>query len=104
MGFPAFVTFKEGEFVYILQSAFPHYVGKVWRCETDYALSEIKKEIKCEVAGYRILISFVGTLEGNLVYLGDKQQQLQKIVADMAFFYFLHRIDPDLKRYSKYKI
>jgi hypothetical protein len=103
MKFPPFITFKEDE-IYILQTAFPYYVGKLWKCETDYALSLIKKEIQCEISGYRMLISFVGTLEGNLVFLGDKRHQLQKLVQEMAFWYFLNRIDKDPKRYAKFKL
>jgi hypothetical protein len=104
MRFPKFITFKEGEHVFILQSAFPNYVGKLWKCETDWDLYQIKKELQAQVQGYRMMVTFVGTLEGNLVYLGDKKQQLQSLMNEMAFWYFMNRIDKDQKRYAKYKL
>jgi len=103
MPFPRFITFKEGDFVYILQTAFPHYVAKVWKLDTDYAVFQIKREVKCEIPGYRVVVTFEGTLEGNLVFVGDQPQQFQKLIRDMGGFLLL-RIQNDPKRYAKFKI
>jgi hypothetical protein len=103
MPFPRFITFKDGDPVYILLTSFPFYVGKVNKCETDYAMYQIKREVKCEIPGYRIVVTFEGTLEGNRVFVGDQPHQFIKLVREMGRFY-LQRIQNDPKRYQKWKI
>lgn len=103
MPFPRFVTFKEGDHIYMLQTAFPHYLAKIHRCMTDYELFRIKREVKCDIPGYRMTLTFEGTLEGNLVFVGDRPQQFRNLINEMASFYLL-RIQNDPKRYDKWKI
>lgn len=84
-------------------TSFPNYIARIRRYESDWALSQAPGEIKCQIDGYRILLTFAGALQGNFVFLGHQVPELQQIIAKMAFWYFLHRIDPDKDRYKRWK-
>lgn len=99
-----YITFKDGEEVYICQTFFPNYMARIRRFDDDYSLSKDTGIIKCQVEGYRILLSFAGTLHGNYVHMGDKGKELQKAIDKMTFWYFIYRVDPDQKRYAKWKL
>lgn len=99
-----YITFKHEEDIYIAQTAFPNYLACVRRYETDFEMRQTKTVVKCQVDGYRILLLFSGTLQGNFVYIGDQVKDLQKIVDQMAFWYFIHRVDKDRNRYNRWKL
>jgi hypothetical protein len=103
MKLPAYITFKHEEDVYIAMTALPNYMARIRRYDNDWLLSQADGAIACPVNGYRILLIFCGTLQGNFVYLGDQVADLQKVVDKMAFWYFINRIDKDPKRYEKWK-
>ena len=104
MKWPKFLTFKEGAYVYILQSAFPHYIGRVLRYDNDYTLDQAQGEPKARIEGYRIMVFFAGALQGNQVWGTTTPADLQKLINEMAGFYFSERICGDEKRYAKWKV
>ena len=98
------MTFKEDGYIYILQTAFPHYLGKVMRYENDWTMDTAEGEPKCRIDGYRITVFFAGALEGNRVWGVTTPADLRKLVIDMAGFYFNERICADEKRFRRWKV
>lgn len=108
MQLPKFVTFKEGN-VFILQTRFPNYIGRVCKFSDDYGLwhyLHLSPPLAYqEILGYRILVAFAGTMEGNRVLAhGEMENEVAKLLEQMAEFYLLKRIMADEKRYLKYKV
>lgn len=104
MKWPRFLTFKANECIYILQSAFPHYLGKVMRYDNDWTLDHAPGEPKCRIEGYRIVVFFGGALQGNRVWGETAPAQLQQLINEMAGFYFSERICADEKRFRRWKV
>ena len=99
-----FLTFKEDGYVYILQTAFPHYLGKVMRYENDWTMDTAIGEPRCRIEGYRIIVFFAGALQGPMVWGISTPSDLQKLVNRMAGFYFNERICADEKRFRRWKV
>lgn len=112
MEWPAYLTVKN-EYIYILKTAFPHYLGQVKNFATAEELRQFNLAFymknspviaKHDIPGYYISIVFAGTLEGNRLFAGkDVKYNLEKEMELMAEFYFRERISKDEKRYLKFK-
>lgn len=94
-----FVTFKDGENLYLLQVEFPHYKALVQSVPNEKALIQI------QVPMYRIYIVFAGTLAGNLLHVrADYQKELDKLFLVMSDWYLEHRISKFPERFKKAQI
>lgn len=116
MELPLYLTIKI-DYIYILKTAFPHYLGCVrnFSSTNEYShfvnrngLSGYVKDRVAdaihEVHGYNIVITFAGTLEGNRLFVGrDVIANLNREMELMAEWYYLERIAKDEKRYLKFK-
>ena len=99
-----YLTFRETDeggrlCYYILQKAFPHYVGiiSLGRIEGSLASSPI--------AGYNMYVNFTGTLRGNFIpSYADVLDEITAVFNDMAIWFLENRILNDQKKYAKYKI
>lgn len=99
-----FVTFKDvdktGELqYYILQRAFPHYVGIIKYKPNIDALIEVP------VTNHNLWVSFAGTIRGNFMpsYPGW-QKELEKTFLEMAIWFYQNRILKEPRRYKKWAI
>lgn len=99
----AFITYREnndGELgYYILQRAFPNYIGRLTLISTE------KKLISSPIAGYHLYITFDGVLLGNYVP-GNKDvyEEIVSVFTEMARWYLSNRIMIDEKKYKKWKL
>lgn len=94
-----FLTFKEEGHIYILQTAFPHYLGKVTHAVDATAL------VQLQLLGYHIFIDFAGTLGGNAILLNDNwKEQLKNVFQAMAEWYLKERVAIMLERFKKWKL
>ena len=83
---------------YILQKAFPHYCGILTTSPIDGALAN------APIAGYRLWISFHGTILGNMIpSYNDVVDEINNVLFDMAQWYALNRLK-DNKKYDKFKV
>lgn len=98
-----FITFrelKEGEFqYYILQRAFPHFIGVIKYKPSDTALYYIS------VSAHHLYIVFDGALQGRFMpSYKDAIDEMESIVRSMAEWFYVHRIVPEPNKYKKWKI
>ena len=100
-----FITYREKNesgllCFYILQKAFPHYVGLlVAGHPTQGAICN------APIAEYHLWISFSGCLQGNVVpSYKDVLVEIETIFSEMATWYYINRIVAEPKRYLKFKI
>lgn len=99
-----YITFREADEegilrYYILQREHPHYIGVITDKPSSYTLTAV------QIQGYRLSVSFGGTLRGNFVpaYNGV-YEDLETVFKDMAGWYYKNRIVPNEKNYTKFKI
>lgn len=93
-------TDKDGQLqYYILQRAFPHWVGLV-------ATNPAQKSImKVPIAGYDMWVCFAGTLRGNVApSYKDIDKEISAVLHGMANFYLEHRILTNPSKYKKWKL
>lgn len=100
-----FITYREKNesgllCFYILQKAFPHYVGLlVAGHPTQGALCN------SPIAGYNLWISFSGCLQGNVIpSYKDVLVEITNVFTEMSNWYYINRIVAEPKRYLKFKI
>lgn len=99
-----FITFRESskdeELQYfILQKAFPHYMGRI----SDYPPE--RSLLKVPIANYRLWIIFNGTLRGNVIpSFVDVYKEIENVFYDMADWYYHARIENNKKKYNKWSI
>jgi hypothetical protein len=97
-----FITFREplpsGEMGYfILQRAWPHYVGRIVTDHADIYL------VGAQVPHYWMWVSFSGTLQGNLVQAQQNViTEIRTVMTLMANWFEKERISPQPKKYAKW--
>lgn len=99
----AYVTFREDEGgvarYYILQRAFPHYVGEI--VDNPY----YKCMVKVNVPQYKFFIAFSGTIRGNEIpSYNNVMEEITAALEDMAQWYFVNRLQTNQKKYSKWHL
>jgi hypothetical protein len=100
----AYITFREpdedGQLrYYILQRAWPHYIGEV--VDNPY----YNAIIKVNVPQYKFYIAFVGTLRGREFPAYQKiTEEITAVLHDMAQWYFVNRLQTNPKKYSKWHL
>lgn len=98
-----YITFREtddnGELqYYILQRAFPHYMGVIKASPQDSL-------INAAIPGYYLWVCFCGSLRGNMIpAFKGLRDELAAVYMDMASWYFTNRVEPNEKKYKKFKI
>jgi hypothetical protein len=99
-----FITFRDKDAkgdlqYYILQRAFPNFVGRITRTPVDGAL------INQPISGYDLYVTFAGTIQGNIVPdYRNIQQEIQNVYIKMAAWFWTERIIMDDKKFKKFKI
>lgn len=99
-----FITYREDNeagnlLFYILQRAFPHYEAVISLNPKEGALGQ------SPVPGYHLYVVILGTLRGNMIPgYKDVADEMQAVANQMAEWYFINRIQPDEKKYKKWKI
>jgi len=99
-----FITFREedeqGELqYYILQKAFPHYLGRIVSQKLESNL------MQKPVSGYNLYVVFNGSLRGNLVpAFKDVYEEIENVFHAMADYFYRERILKEEKKYQKWKI
>lgn len=98
-----YITYREeynGELCYfILQKAFPNFVGRVVNYPVEGALAN------APIAGFNLWVTFAGRVDGNfLPSEKDILTQIEAIFFSMAEWYFANRIEPHYKKYLKFII
>ncbi len=99
-----FITYREPDEkgilrYYILQKEFPNNIGLI--------LAEPKYDAIAQsvVPGYNLWVVFNGTLLGNFVQAKvDYKKELQVTYDNMACWFWCDRIEPDKKRFEKFKV
>jgi hypothetical protein len=99
-----FITFrdtdKNGELqYYILQRAFPHFIGVIKYKPSDTALYYIS------VSAHHLYILFAGTLQGNfLPGYKDAVEEMEAVIRNMAEWFYANRVIVEPNKYKKWKI
>jgi hypothetical protein len=99
-----FITFRDkdenGEMqYYVLQRAFPHFVGRISPVPIEGALANEP------VAGYNLYVTFNGTLVGNLIpNYRNIQAEISSVFLSMALWFHAERVLLDTSRFKKFKI
>jgi len=99
-----FITYRETDKngilqYYILQRAFPHYIGLMATRPIEGSICQMP------VAGYRLYVTFDGTLMGNFIpAFKDSLQEVTAVMDEMAVWYAGNRIVENEKRYERFKI
>lgn len=99
-----FITFRDkdenGEMqYYILQRAFPHFVGRISPVPIEGALANEP------VAGYNLWITWNSTLRGNFIPdYRNFDKEIANVFIDMATWFYAERIAMDKNRFKKFKI
>jgi hypothetical protein len=99
-----FITYREedekGELqYYILQKAFPHYLGRIVEQRLEKSL------MQKAIAGYNLYIVFDGSLRGNFVpAYKDVYKEIEDVFHAMADWFYQNRILKEEKKYKKWKI
>lgn len=99
-----YITFREPDKdgvlqYYILQKAFPHYVGRVVTYPVEGALAN------APVAGYHFYVTFAGTIRGNMIpSFNDVATEIESVYFEMAQWYYTNRIRGNEEKYKKWKI
>lgn len=98
-----YITFRElnnGKLeYYILQKAFPHYVGRLSTNQYEEAL------FKSEMPGYAMIIVLEGTLRGAAIpNYRDVADEIQSCLQNMAAWFWAERIQENQKKFEKFKI
>lgn len=84
---------------YVLQRAYPHYVGLINRTPTPNAIAE------APIPQYELYVTFNGVLQGNYFpSYKDAREEAQQIYENMAAWFWAERIAMDKKRFEKFKI
>jgi hypothetical protein len=99
-----FITFRDKDTngdlqYYILQRAFPHFVGRISASPIEGALSNEP------ISGYNLWVTFNGTLVGNLIpnYV-NIQKEISNVYFSMAAWFYAERIVMDKGRFKRFKI
>lgn len=100
-----YITYREADNegilrYYILQKAHPHYVAVI-----SYIPIENKLVGCVAISDYHLYVNFAGTLRGNMIP-ADKGaiKEIEAVLSDMGSWYFVNRVQPDVKRFKKHKI
>lgn len=99
-----YITYREHDGVgnlkyYILQRAFPHFIGVLSEHPNHGSLVSIP------IHGYNLWVNFGGTIRGNIIpQYQNIQDEIQSIYNSMASWFYAERIMVDEKRYKKFKI
>lgn len=91
-----YIYFEEEGESFILQRAFPHFVGKI-------TSSMPNKLASFPIAGYYMYVTIVGTIRGNVFpSYNQPQSELNDIASEMAGFSLKYIIEKEDK-YKQYK-
>ena len=99
-----YITFREHDAsgdlqYYILQRAFPHYIGIV------LTNPHYKSILKVPIAGYEMMVGFAGTLRGNVVpSYKNIMKEIEAVYHDMAIWYLENRINTNPQKYKKWQL
>jgi len=99
-----YITFREpddsGRLCYcILQKEFPHYVCLLVAAPMEKSLCN------SPIAGYRLWVSFSGTIRGNIIpSYKDIIPELSRVCFDMGNWFLNNRIKQEQKKYSKFLV
>jgi len=97
-----FITYREddqtGVHYYILQKAFPNYVGRIQN------VADLDSICCISIPGYSLHINFAGRIDGNFIpnHKGALED-INNIFVQMAEWYLKERINKQMDRYSKFK-
>lgn len=98
-----FITYRDvdenGELqYYILQRAFPHYVGIL-------SSNPLTTSWQSPIAGYHLNVVYAGTIRGNVmpIYRGADRDILLAL-EEMANWYYHNRIIKEPGKYKKFKV
>ena len=84
---------------YILQRAFPHFVGRISAIPIEGALANEA------IAGYNLWVTFNGTLVSNLIpNYRNIQEEISQVFFSMAAWFYAERVVMDKSRFKKFKI
>lgn len=84
---------------YILQRAFPHYIGVIKYKPSDAALFYLS------ISGHHLYILYAGTLQGNfLPGYKDAIDEMELVIKGMAEWFYASRIVVEPNKYKKWKI
>ena len=90
----SYIYFEEDWEAFIMQRAFPHFIGKI-------TSSMPNKLASFPIAGYYLYVTIVGTIRGNVFPSYSKSQsELNDIASEMAGFSLKYIIEKE----DKYKL
>ncbi len=99
-----FITYREPDeenrlCFYILQKAFPHYVGLLVSSPRENGL------VNAPIPGYKLWITYAGCLHGNF-FPGHSTAiaEVNQVFNLMAEWYYVNRIKIQPKKYKGFKI
>src|ERR1700677_1075570 len=99
-----FITFKEEDKFgvlqyYILQRAYPHYLGVVAYYPTGEAICQVP------VTAHHLYVTFAGVLRGNYIPAHQGVEiEIEPVFHAMALWFYDQRIMKDPKRYKKWQV
>lgn len=101
---PQYITYRENDSenrlcYYILQKAFPHYIGLLSVGQLENTLTSMP------VGNYNLYVNFYGTLVGKfLPAYKDAIQEIELEMISMAEWFYYNRVLTQPKKYDKFKI
>lgn len=93
---------------FILQTAFPHYLGKVWIFKTEDELAAFLANrppaVGGKVNGFRVIVEGVGNLHNPTpkAYHNQNAETLARIYREMADYFFKSKIETNASYYRRY--
>lgn len=101
---PNYITYRENNengllCYYILQKAFPHYIGLLSVGQLENTLASMP------VGNYNLYVNFYGCLVGRfLPAYKDALQEIEAEMISMAEWFYYNRVLTQPKKYDKFKI
>lgn len=98
-----FITFRETENgqlnYYILQKAFPHFVGRISNNPYEEAI------FKAPIPGYNMIVILQGSLRGGEIpNYKDVVNEIEGVMNNMAAWFYTDRIIGNEGKFKKFKI
>jgi len=90
----------------ILQTAKPNLIGHVWTFKEELEFVSFLNRYKglgvIAIPGYKIAIALWRTLDGKIQVTADLEQDIERILKEMAAFYTVERIEDKPGYYKKF--
>ncbi len=85
----------------------PYHLGRIVKygnsLDLTMSLNNDKKVwIYSQVPGYSIIISLAGSVEGKIYVSVEGTSNLEKLIKEMADWYYERHIKPNLNKFKKY--